>query len=116
MQPQAEKQGAGMTLRSTVRWMLGVGIAGLVAACGIGKGTLGSDPATESQASTITWSDGQPAISISCKTPGGCQSRAVALCNATAGNYTVLKMDNMPTRGDMSDVRGAGAVVIRCSK
>ncbi len=105
-----------MTLRSTVRWMLGVGIAGLVAACGIGKGTLGNDPATESQASTITWSDGQPALSISCKAPGGCQSRAVALCNATAGNYTVLKMDSMPTRGDLGDVRGAGSVVIRCSK
>jgi len=106
----------GMTLRSTVRWMLGMGIAGLVAACAIGKGTLGDDPATESQASTITWSDGQPAISINCKTPGGCQSRAVALCNATAGNYTVLKMDNMPTRGDLGDVRGPGSVVVRCSK
>jgi hypothetical protein len=105
-----------MTLRSTVRWMLGVGIAGLVAACGIGKGTLGNDPATESQAATITWSDGQPALSISCKTPGGCQSRAVSLCSETAGNYTVLKMDNMPTRGDMTTVRGAGSIVIRCSK
>jgi hypothetical protein len=105
-----------MTLRSTVRWMLGVGIAGLVAACGIGKGTLGSDPATESEASTITWTDGQPALSISCKTPGGCQSRAVALCTATGGDYTVLKMNNMPTEGDMSQVRGPASVVIRCSK
>jgi hypothetical protein len=105
-----------MTLRSTVRWMLGMGIAGLVAACGIGKGTLGNDPATESQASAVTWSDGQPALAISCKTPGGCQSRAVALCNATAGNYTVLKMDNMPTLGELGDVRGAGSVVIRCSR
>ena len=106
----------GMTLRSTVRWMLCVGIAGLVAACGIGKGTLGNDPATESQASTVTWSDGQPAISINCKTPGGCQSRAVAVCNATGGNYTVLNMDNMPTRGDLGDMRGAASVVIRCSR
>src|SRR3990167_4992622 len=110
-----DKWGAGMTLRSTVRWMLGVGIAGLVAACGIGKGTLGSDPATESQASTITWTDGQPALSISCKTPGGCQSRAVALCTATGGDYTVLKMNKMPTEGDMSQVRGPASVVIRCS-
>ena len=106
----------GMTLRSTVRWMLGVGIAGLVAACGIGTGTLGNDPGTESQASTVTWSDGQPALSISCQTPGGCQSRAVALCGKTSGDYTVLKMENMPTRGDMSEVRGPASVVIRCSK
>ncbi|MDP2329541.1 MAG: hypothetical protein Q8M19_02430 [Reyranella sp.] len=104
-----------MTLRLTVRWMLGVGIAGLLAACGIGKSTLGSDPATESEASTITWTDGQPALSISCQMPGGCQSRAVALCTATGGDYMVLKMHNMPTEGDMSQVRGPASVVIRCS-
>jgi len=104
-----------MTLRSKFRWMLSVGIAGLVAACGVGKTTVGNDPATESQASTVTWSDGQPAISINCRTPGGCQSRAVAMCNSTRGNYTVLKMDNMPTRGDLGDVRGPASVVIRCS-
>ena len=104
-----------MALRSTVRWMLGVSIAGLVAACGVGQASMGNDPATESQASTVTWSDGQPAISITCKTPGGCQSRAVAVCNSTRGNYTVLKMDNLPTRGDLGDVRGAGSVVIRCT-
>ncbi len=104
-----------MVSRSTVRWMLVVGIAALVGACSVGKGTLGNDPATESQASTITWSDGKPAVSISCKTPGGCQSRAVAVCNSTRGEYTVLKMENMPTRGDMSEVRGPASVVIRCS-
>ena len=96
--------------------MLGMGIAGLLAGCSIGKSSMGADPGTESQASTVTWSDGQPAISISCKTPGGCQSRAVAVCNATGGNYTVLNMENMPTRGDLGDVRGAASVVIRCSR
>lgn len=104
-----------MISRSTVRWMLVVGIAALVTACSVGKGTMGNDPATESQASTITWSDGKPAVSISCKTPGGCQSRAVAVCGKTAGDYTVLKMENMPTRGDMTEVRGPASVVIRCS-
>ena len=105
-----------MISRSTVRWVFGLGIAGLVAACGVGKMSLGDDPATESQASTVTWTDGQPAISITCKTPGGCQARAVAVCNSTAGNYTVLSMENMPTRGDMTVVRGAASVVIRCSR
>ena len=104
-----------MISRSTVRWMLILGVAGLAAACGVGKGTLGDDPATESQASSVTWTDGQPAVSISCKTPGGCQARAVAVCNATRGNYTVLKMENMPTRGDMTELRGPASVVIRCS-
>jgi hypothetical protein len=106
--------GTGMTLRSAVRWMLGASVAGLLAACGIGHGTLGNDPGTESDASTVTWTDGQPAIFINCKTPGGCQSRAVAICNATGGDYTVLRMQNMPTRGDMTQVRGPASVVIRC--
>ena len=104
-----------MNSRSTVRSMLVLSIAGLATACAIGRGTLGDDPSTESQASSITWSDGKPALSINCKTPGGCQSRAVALCGKTSGDYTVLKMDNMPTRGDMSEVRGPASVVIRCS-
>jgi hypothetical protein len=39
---------------------------------------------------------------------------AVAMCNSTGGNYTALKMDNMPTRGDMTAVRGAASVVVRC--
>jgi hypothetical protein len=30
-------------------------------------------------------------------------------------NYTVLNMENMPTRGDMTMVRGAASVVIRCT-
>ncbi len=104
-----------MISRSTVRWMLVLGIAGLTTACAVGKSALGDDPSTESQASSVTWTDGRPAISINCKTPGGCQSRAVAVCNSTRGNYTVLKMENMPTRGDMSELRGPASVVIRCS-
>lgn len=103
-----------MISRSTVRWMLVLSIAGLATACAIGKSTLGDDPSTESQALAVTWTDGRPAISIDCKTPGGCQSRAVAVCNSTRGNYTVLKMENMPTEGDMSQLRGAASVVIRC--
>ena len=39
--------------------------------------------------------------------PGGCQSRALAMCKGA--NYAVLKMDNMPTRGDVTSVvRGSG--------
>ena len=104
-----------MISRSTVRWILVAGTAALVAACGVGKGAMGDDPATESKASTVTWSDGKPAVSISCKTPGGCQARAVAVCGKTSGDYTVLNMENMPTRGDMTEVRGPASVVIRCS-
>jgi len=52
-------------------------------------------------------------ISISCEQPGGCQTRAVAMCKGP--NYTVLNMENMPTRGDMTMVRGAASIVIRCA-
>jgi hypothetical protein len=45
--------------------------------------------------------------------PGGCQSRALAMCKG--GDYTTLNMDNMPTRGDASVVRGRGTVVVRCA-
>ena len=103
-----------MTLRSMIRWTIGMGTAVLVAACGIGTSSLGNDPATESMATTVTWTDGQPALQINCQTPGGCQSRAVALCGRTRGDYTVLKMENMPTRGDMTTIRGPASVVIRC--
>ena len=103
-----------MTTRSTMQWMFVTGIAGLVAACGMAKSAPGEDPRTQSNATTVTWTDGKPAIAISCKEPGGCQTRAVAMCGSTGGDYKTLKMENMPTRGDMSEVRGAASVIIRC--
>ena len=102
-----------MVSLSMVRWTLGLCIAGAVAACANASSTVGNDPSSRTTASMVTWSDGKPAISISCEQPGGCQSRAVAMCNGP--NYTVLNMDNMPTRGDMTMVRGAASVVVRCA-
>jgi hypothetical protein len=37
----------------------------------------------------------------------------VAMCKGP--NYTVLNMENMPTRGDMTSVRGPASVVVRCT-
>ena len=102
-----------MISRSTVRWMFGLAIAGVAVACADARSTPGDDPATRTQATMITWSDGKPAISINCDIPGSCQSRAVAMCKGA--NYTVLKMDNMPTRGDATVVRGPASVVVRCA-
>ena len=84
-------------------------------ACADGSSAMSrNDPGTRTTASgAVTWSDGKPAISISCEQPQSCQPRAVAIC--TGPNYTVLNMENMPTRGDMTMVRGAASVVIRCS-
>jgi len=101
-----------MISRSTVRWMFGLAVLGLVGACADAKTTAGNDPATRTDATNITWSDGKPAISINCGMPGDCQNRALAMCK---GNYNVLKMDNMPTRGDASVVRGPASVVVRCA-
>jgi hypothetical protein len=94
--------------------MLGLASAGVAAACGDARTTPGNDPMTRTEATTITWTDGKPAISIKCGQPGDCQNRAVAMCYM--GNYTVLKMDNMPTRGDMTVVRGPASVVVRCAQ
>jgi hypothetical protein len=102
-----------MISRSMVRWTLGLCIAGAAAACANASGTPGNDPSSRTTATMVTWSDGKPAISIKCDQPGGCQTRAVAMCKGP--NYTVLNMENMPTRGDMTSVRGAASVVIRCA-
>ena len=96
---------------STIRVMLVVGIATLATGCSVSKAP-GPDPGTDTQASTITWTDGKPAIQISCGMSGGCETRALAMCN---NNYKVLDMKNMPTRGDASVVRGTGTVVVRCT-
>ena len=102
-----------MVSRSMVRSALGLCIAGAATACANASSTLGNDPSSRTTATMVTWSDGKPAISINCDQPGGCQTRAVAMCKGP--NYIVLNMENMPTRGDMSSVRGPASVVIRCS-
>jgi len=106
-------KGERMISRSMVRRALGLCIAGAATACANASSTLGNDPSSRTTASAVTWSDGKPAISISCEQPGGCQTRAVAMCKGP--NYTVLNMENMPTRGDMTMVRGAASIVIRCA-
>ena len=103
-----------MRTRSTMRWMFVMGITGLVAACSMAKSTPGQDPRTETNATEVTWTDGKPAIAISCREPGACQTRAVAMCNSTGGSFVRLNMENMPTRGDMAQIRGPASVVIRC--
>ena len=100
-----------MISRSTFRWMLIVGVASLAAACEAPKATPGPDAGTRSDATTITWTDGKPALSITCDIPGGCNSRAIAMC---ANGYSVLKSENMPTTGTYYAVLGKPSVVIRC--
>lgn len=104
-----------MMSRSTLRWMLGLAIAGLATACADARSTPGNDPMTNTDAKTVTWSDGKPAFQINCQMPGDCQNRAIAMCRQSYGNYSVLAMDNMPTRGDASVVRGPASVVVRCA-
>ncbi len=101
-----------MVLCATVRWIVVLGVAALAAACTDPSKVPGPDRSSDTNATMITWTDGKPAIQITCGMPGGCQSRALAMCK---GNYTTLNMDNMPTRGDASVVRGAGTVVVRCA-
>lgn len=102
-----------MILRSVIRLALIGGIAGVAVGCADPKSEPGTDRETRSTATMVTWSDGNPAISIACENPGGCHSRALAMCKGR--NYTVLSMDNMPTRGDARSVRGSASVVVRCN-
>ncbi len=94
---------------TTFRWMLFVGMASVAAGC---MESPARNQNAASSISTIPGTDGKPAFAIACDLPGGCQSRAVAMC--TNGNYTVLKSENMPTAGDARAVLGPPSVVIRC--
>lgn len=101
-----------MVSRASARWSVVLGMTVLVAACAKPNTAPGPDPSSDTNATMITWTDGKQAIQITCGMPGGCQNRALAMCK---GNYTTLSMDNMPTRGDASVVRGPGTVVVRCA-
>jgi len=101
-----------MVSRATARWIVVLGMVVLAAACVDPKTTPGPDSSSDTNATMVTWTDGKQAIQITCGMPGGCQNRALAMCK---GNYTTLSMDNMPTRGDASVVRGPGTVVVRCA-
>jgi len=105
----------GMTTRSTLGLILMAAVAALAAAC-MQEGATPATSTTEIRSSveTVTWADGKAAYSIRCDAPGGCQQRAIQVCNSTFGNYQVLKSENMPTAGDVRSVRGPAAVVIRC--
>jgi hypothetical protein len=94
-------------------WAVSAGAIGVLVACTGPSATTGFDRASGSTATKVTWNDGKPAYAISCSVPGGCQQRALALCNQ--GNYTTLDSDNMPTVGTVRAVHGAPSVVIRCS-
>ena len=101
-----------MVSRATARWSVVLGMAVLAAACTDPNTAPGPDRSSDTNATMVTWTDGKQAIQITCGMPGGCQNRALAMCK---GNYTTLSMDNMPTRGDASVVRGTGKVVVRCA-
>ena len=86
-----------MVSHSTIRGALAIGVAVLLAACDQHLQKPGDNGDTDTDATRITWTDGREAIRITCGMPGGCSTRALAICS---GNYTVLSMTNMPTRGD----------------
>jgi hypothetical protein len=102
-----------MMTRALAHWMVALGIGGVAAGCTEPKNAPGVDPETRTTATVVTWADGRPAFSIECDQPGSCQSRAIAMCRGS--NYSVLKSDNMPTRGNATTVRGPASVVVRCN-
>ena len=104
-----------MITRSSLGFLLVMGVLVLAAGCAKdGAAPVGGATEIQSSVETITWTDGKAAYSIRCDAPGGCQQRAIQMCNSSFGNYQVLKSDNMPTAGDARSVRGPAAVVIRC--
>jgi hypothetical protein len=106
-----------MITRSSLGLVLTTAALALATACmQSGPTTQPASGTTEIRSSveTVTWADGKAAFAIRCDAPGGCQQRAIQMCNSSFGNYQVLKSENMPTTGDARDVRGPASVVIRC--
>ena len=101
-----------MNLRLKIVGLLGLAAAASMTACTTASSGMGPDTGSGSQASAVTWSDGQPAIAISCNQPGGCQERANAVCKN--GPYKTLKSENMPVSGATREVQRPSSVVIRC--
>ena len=104
-----------MITRASFGLVLATAALALVTAC-MQDGPTPAASTTEIRSSveTVTWADGKAAYAIRCDAPGGCMQRALQMCNSNMGNYQVLKSDNMPTTGDVRDVRGPASVVIRC--
>ena len=95
---------------------IGIGAALLLllaGACSPPSPTVGPDARNRTNASQVTWSDGKPAYSITCDLPGGCQTRAMALCQGKS--YAVLQSSHMTSIGTRLEVPESGSVVIRCS-
>jgi hypothetical protein len=89
-----------------------IGMAALLTACGPSAGgTSGSERSSGSNVSTVTWTDGRPAYAITCTVPGGCQDRALAMCN---GRYNTLKSEKMPIPGTVRSMQGPPSAVVRC--
>jgi hypothetical protein len=86
-------------------------LAVLLTACGAPVTESGAD--LSSDASIVTWKDGQPAYAISCGLPGACQTRSQALCYK--GAYQVLDMQGMPSAGTQFEYLGPSSAVVRCS-
>lgn len=94
------------------RLLLLIALAGVPAACGPSTSSApGPDRSSGSDARSITWTDGQPAYAITCRVPGGCQERALSMCN---GKYTTLQSENMPMPGTIRSVQGQPSVIVRC--
>jgi len=61
----------------------------------------------------VTWTDGKPAIAISCEVPQECQRRAQAMC---PNGYTTLKSENMPvSAGNARYSTGKASATLRCN-
>ena len=101
-----------MNRKPTLYWMASIALLTFTAACATPNAAVGPDRATGSEASMITWTDGQPAYSIKCEASSGCQTRAAALCNN--GPSKILASENLPTAGNARAALGQPSVVIRC--
>jgi hypothetical protein len=95
-----------------LHWIAGIALLSAVVGCSTPSAALGPDRATRSDASAVTWTDGQPAYAIKCEAASGCQSRTAALCNH--GPSTLLSSENLPTAGSARAALGQPSVVVRC--
>lgn len=83
-----------------------------LAGCAAYSSEMGPDALSNSEASRVTWTDGDPAIAIQCLQARGCSQRARAMCRL--GSLKVLRRQGLSPADESEAAPHAPSVIVRC--
>lgn len=88
-------------------------VALFVGGCAAYSSDIGPDSLSNSEASIVTWTDGEAAIAITCLKTRGCSQRARAMCRL--GYLEVLHREKPSPPAADDTAPPAQSIVVRCS-